>query len=582
MEENKNQTNEQTNEVNNVNTNKTSNNTNINDVFKSKLKKEKIKKIAKRVIIIGLIVGFIIYNKINAPSVEVVEEFNYDENVVSHGDVKVVVEGDGVITANSIYNIVPKVTGEILQDNVVADSYVNKGDLLYVIDSKDINSTINQAGLGIQQSNVAVNQAQNSYNSIKNQIDDLKIYATADGYIQNLSMHEGSLINSMMPVCDINQLNVYEVTLQYRTATANNIKVGDRAKLFYLDFIEYIDGVVTKVGDSTNLISMGAQVTDITIQVTTTGYSLQNARVEGTIYLSDGSEIVSINNAYLSAKSATVVVSQSTGNVKKLYVENGSYVHAGDLLAELENSNLNTQLKNAQLTIDNANLSKKNAQNSYSQVSKQLDNYHITSPISGKVVFKSAKKGDVISQYQQNANNVMAIVADVSIMKFEMQIDELDIKKIQVGQEVVVTVEALENKEFVGKVSNINIIGVNAAGTTNYTIEIEIPGNDEIYSGMTVDAKIKVAEKSDVLRVPLTAVRKGNVVYKKSNNAEYQDEDTRVPKGYEKISVEVGLNSDEYIEIVSGLESGDIVLTDKVKESGTFSMENLANMMREN
>ena len=65
-------------------------------------------------------------------------------------------------------------------------------------------------------------------------------------------------------------------------------------------------------------------------------------------------------------------------------------------------------------------------------------------------------------------------------------------------------------------------------------------------------------------------------------NTEYQDKDTRVPKGYEKISVEVGLNSDEYIEIVSGLESGDIVLTDKVKESGTFSMENLANMMREN
>jgi len=569
-------------DVNNINNSKADANTNINDVFKSKLKKEKIKKIIKRIVIVGLIVGFFAYIKLNAPQQEIKEEFNFDEHVVEYGDIKVLVEGDGVITANSIYNIVPKVTGEILQDNVVANSYVNKGDLLYVIDSKDINNSINQAGLGIQQSNVAVNQAQTNYNTIKDQINDLKIYATADGYIQNLKIDEGSLVNQMMPVCDINELNVYEVTLQYRTATAKNVKIGDKVKLFYLDFIEYIDGVVTKINDSTNLISMGAQVTEVTIQVTTAGYSLQNARVEGTIYLSDGTQIVSVNNAYLSAKSANVVVSQSTGTVKKLYVDNGSYVHTGDLIAELDNSSLNTQLKNAQLSIENANLSKKNAQNSYSQVSKQLDNYHITSPISGKIVFKSAKKGDVISQYQQNATNILAIVADVSTMKFEMQIDELDIKKIQIGQDVTVTIEALENKEFMGKVSNINIIGVNAAGTTNYTVEIEIPGTDEIYSGMTVDAKINVAEKHNVLRIPLTAVRKGNIVYKKSNNPEFQDEDTRVPKGYEKVVVEVGLNSEEYIEVTSGLSSGDTILTDKVMESGTFSMENLANMMREN
>ena len=110
------------NEVNNEIKTKASNSTNINDVFKSKLKREKTKKIIKRIVIIGLIVGFFIYTKTKAPQVEVVEEFNYDEHVVDHGEVKVVVEGDGVFTANSIYNIVPKDTGEILQDNVVADS----------------------------------------------------------------------------------------------------------------------------------------------------------------------------------------------------------------------------------------------------------------------------------------------------------------------------------------------------------------------------------------------------------------------------------------------------------------------------
>ena len=555
----------------NIDTVENKNSNNVNEMFKSKLKKEKTKKMVKKVVIIGIIAVLFLYSKFSKKQQVEEKVFDFDENVVGYGEVNVVVEGDGVITANSIYNIVPKVTGEILQDYVETNKDVKKGELLYVIDSKDVSNSINQASLGVQQSNVSINQAQSNYNTIQNQINDLKIYASEGGYV-----------SSMSAVCDINELNVYEVTLQYRTATAKNIQIGDRVSLFYLDYIEYIDGYVSKISDSTNLTAMGAQVTEVTVRVETSGYSIQNARVEGTIFLSDGTQIVSINNAYISAKSSSVVVSDSTGTVKTLYVENGSYVHEGDLIAELENSNLNTQLNNAQLNIDNAKISKRNAENTLSTTRKQLDNYNITSPITGRIVFKNSKKGDVISNYQQASSNVMAIVADVSVMKFEMLVDELDIKKIQVGQEVVVSIEALDKKEFVGTVSNINIIGVNAAGTTNYTVIIEIPGNDEIYSGMTVDAKIVIAEKDNALRVPLTAVRKGNVVYKKSQDAEYQDEDANVPQGYEKVQVELGLNSDDYIEVLSGLKSGDIVLTDKVKESGTFSMENLATMMREN
>ena len=557
-------------------------NDDVNKMFKNKRRKEKIKKYLKRIAIIALIVGFYFYSKLNKPEQVVQKDFNFDENVVGYGDVNVTVVGDGVITANSIYTIVPKVTGEILQDYVIANSDVEKGEILYVIDSKDVNTTINQASLGVKQTEVSISQAQQNYDNILKQINDLKIYASADGYVESLILSEGSFVNAMTPVCDIKEKNMYEVVLQYRTATAKEIQIGDRVSLFFLDYIYYVDGKVTKVSDSTNLNNMGAQVTEVTVEVETPGYSIQNAKVEGTIFLNNGTQIASINNSTLTAKNSTVVVSDSSGTVKELFVENGSYVHKGDLIATLENSNLNTQLDSAKLTIDNALLAKKNAQNSLSGTRQQLDNYYITSPISGRIVYKNSKKGDVISMYQQNASNVMAIVADVSVMKFEMQIDELDITKIKIGQDVEVKIEALDNKVFEGKVSNINIIGNNVGGTTSYTIEIQLPGNDEIYSGMTVDAKVAVIEKENVLRVPLTAIRKGDVVYKKSSNELYQDKDTEVPQGYEKVKVEMGINNSEYVEILSGLSSGDVVLTDKVKESGTFSMESLATMMMEN
>jgi HlyD family secretion protein len=557
-------------------------NKDILNAFKSNKRKEKIKKIIKRTFIIAVIVGIYLLLKYGGNKAPVEEAFNYDEHVATMGSIDVSVEGDGVITANSIYSIVPKVTGEILEDYVETDKFVKKGELLYVIDSKDINSSINQANLGVMQSSVSIEQAESNYNMIQDQIDDLKILANAEGYVENLRIEKGSYVSAMSQICNIAEKNAYEVVLKFRTSNSKDIKIGDRVSLFFVDYFTYIDGSVSKVNDSTLLQDTGAQVTEVTIHVNTEGYDIQNARVEGTIFLSNGMQVLSVDQGYVTPLKSTVVIADSTGNVKELLVDNGTYVHKGDLIASLENSNLNNQLNSAKLSVDNAKISKRNAETNLSSTRKQLDNYNITSPITGKIIYKNLKKGDVISSYQQSSSNVMAIVADVSVMKFEMQIDELDITKIDVGQEVTITVEALENKEFKGKVSNINRIGINSAGSTNYIITVEVPGNDEIYSGMSVDANVKVAHKDDVLLVPLTVIRKGDVVYKKSSNPEFKDEDVSVPKGYEKVKVEIGLNNGDFVEITSGLSSGDVVLADKTTASGTFSLENLGKMMREN
>lgn len=572
------------------------NNNDFAKTFSAKKRKDKIKKYIKRGIIVVVLLLLLAFCSLPRQNVSQDSTFNYDIITVDRGDIDVSVTGDGVIEANSIYSITPKVTGEILEDYVEVGAFVNKGDILYVIDSKDIKSSINQASIAVEQSNNTVNQAniaaeqsRINYNSIKDQLDNLKIHANKDGYISNLRIDKGSAVSNMMQICEISEKNAFEVTLEFRTSNIGEVKVGNKASLFYLDHFDYVDAYVTKVSDSTQLFSQGAQVTNVTLRVDTPGYSLKSARVEGIIYLDSGLELRSVNEGLMDSVSSSAVVSNSSGTVKELYIENGSYVHNGDLIAVLENSSINTQLenaeqgiKNSQVTIQNAQSSRKSAQNSLSQAKLQLDNYNIASPISGTVVYKNAKQGDVISTYQKASSNVMVTIADTSILKFEMLIDELDITKIKVGQEVIVTIEALDNKEFVGKVSNINTIGINAAGTTNYSVIVEVPGTDEIYSGMTVDATIKIEKRENVVRVPLTAVRKGDVIYKKSSNPEYQDSDTNVPKGYEKVKVELGLNNNEYIEILSGLTSGDVILTDKAKGSGVFSMENMVNMMREN
>ena len=525
-----------------------------------KIKKKKGKK--KLIILLLLILGvFLVSSYMKNTNGNVKIKFDYEEVITDKGDIDVIVEGKGVIEENSVYNIVPTVNGEIIKDNVNVGEYVNKDDLLYVIDSKDIDASLSSAKL-------AVEQAQISYNNIKKQISDLTIVANDTGHISDLTLTKGTYVTNAMQICNIIGKDQYEVVLQFANPSATPIRVGNRATLTYMSYLSTIDGIVTNVSDRNFLLAEGSQVVEVTIRVETTGYSLDNAQVKGTIYTDTGSVISSANTALITGVTNNMVKSKVLGTVKEVHVKNGDYVTPGTIIAVLENTDLQTSLSNAEIAL-------KNARNSLSNVEKQLDNYYITSPISGTIAYKNNKLGDIISNFKTSSSNIMVTVVDNSIKKFAMEVDELDIAKVKVGQDVTITIDALEGKEYIGKVANINTIGKTNAGITTYTVLIELENHSEIYSGMNVDASIQISSIENVIRVPLSAVRKGNVVYKKVSDINYQDEDSSVPMGYQKVNVEIGQNNSDYIEIISGIEEGDIVLIDKLTQSGIIDFSHL-------
>ncbi len=525
-----------------------------------RIKKKKGKK--KLIILLLLILGvFLVSSYMKNTDGNVKIKFDYEEVITDKGDIDVIVEGKGVIEENSVYNIVPTVNGEIIKDNVNVGEYVNKDDLLYVIDSKDIDASLSSAKL-------AVEQAQISYNNIKKQISDLTIVANDTGHISDLTLTKGTYVTNAMQICNIIGKDQYEVVLQFANPSATPIRVGNRATLTYMSYLSTIDGIVTNVSDRNFLLAEGSQVVEVTIRVETTGYSLDNAQVKGTIYTDTGSVISSANTALITGVTNNMVKSKVLGTVKEVHVKNGDYVTPGTIIAVLENTDLQTSLSNAEIAL-------KNARNSLSNVEKQLDNYYITSPISGTIAYKNNKLGDIISNFKTSSSNIMVTVVDNSIKKFAMEVDELDIAKVKVGQDVTITIDALEGKEYIGKVANINTIGKTNAGITTYTVLIELENHSEIYSGMNVDASIQISSIENVIRVPLSAVRKGNVVYKKVSDINYQDEDSSVPMGYQKVNVEIGQNNSDYIEIISGIEEGDIVLIDKLTQSGIIDFSHL-------
>lgn len=534
---------------------------------KRRIEKMKKKKGRKKIIIIVLILLAILVANgiINGGGNKVKTKFNYEEVVADIGNIDVTVEGKGTIEENSVYNISPTVTGEIIEDHIEVGQQVEKDDLLYVIDADDLSANLSSAKLGVEQATI-------SYNNVKKQINDLNIVANANGHVSDLTISKGAYVTNTMQICNLVETSQYEVVLQFMSASASQFRVGNRAVLTYMSYMTTTEGVVTNVGNRAFLRDDGSQVVEVTIGIQTNGYGLNNALVKGAVYTDSGNVISSANTAAITGVTNNMVKAKSTGTVASVNVKNGDYVTAGTVIATLENIDLEIALSNAEIAL-------KNAKNSLANVEKQLENYYITSPISGVIAYKNNKLGDVISNFQSTTSKVMVTVADSSVKKFEMEVDELDIAKVKVGQEVVITIDALDGKEYSGEVTNINTIGKAVAGITSYTVRVELENYPEIYAGMNVDAEIQISSIPNVMRVPLSAVRKGNIVYKKVADVNFQDEDTSVPMGYQKVKVEIGQNNSDYIEIISGLNEGDVVLIDKLTQSGILDFSAMAPQM---
>jgi HlyD family secretion protein len=206
----------------------------------------------------------------------------------------------------------------------------------------------------------------------------------------------------------------------------------------------------------------------------------------------------------------------------------------------------------------------------------ELDKYDIYSPIDGILTLNDLKAGDVLK-----SGDVIGYTADYDHMQFEISIDELDISKIKIGQSTNVTIDALaetNGKPISGSVSKVAIEGTSTNGVTTYPVTIQIDKADNLKSGMNANAEILIEQRKDVLFVPIEAVNKrggksfvsvrkgtgsveGKTVIKNSaSTGELKNTKQNQLANVEIRAVEIGINNEEYIEILSGVKEGEIVI----------------------
>lgn len=139
-------------------------------------------------------------------------------------------------------------------------------------------------------------------------------------------------------------------------------------------------------------------------------------------------------------------------------------------------------------------------------------------------------------------------------MLLSVNIDELDILTVSVGQEASVTFDAIEDKTFDGTITKLSNSASSSGGTAKYEAIIMLPNDESMRAGMNASATITIENKEDILLIPVNALQeKGDTVFVYTQ----QDSDSGALSG--EVEVETGLSDGQNVEIVSGLSEGDTV-----------------------
>lgn len=480
-------------------------------------------------------------------------------------DLKMTLAGSGVIEPQDQYTVIPLVQGEILSAPFEEGQQVKKGDLLYEINTKDVQNSIKSAKLNVE-------QAQNAYEDAVKSKDTLILKSNVSGYVKNLKVKKGDTVTAGMQIADI-----YDNTTMYLTVPFNHVDikenwVGKKAVILVGEEQEKLTGTVVEVSPVTETLTGGRVVKQVKISVSNPGGLADGMKAIATV---DGVECN--DEGTFSVKEQTMLLASGNGEIASINLKDGDKIHEGEVYATLKSDTVDTQIRNAKTALESAQLSLETQQDS-------LDNYKLTAPISGQIITKKMKKGDKISTSTQASadGNTMAVIYDLSSLKFEMKVDELDIRKVKIGQKVEVTCEALEGKKMTGHVENISLKSNNQNGVTQYPVLVRMDKVYELLPGMNVDAKIIVKKEKQVNSIPLECLQRGNVVYVKDKTKEKTTEEKKVkiavnnptqeinssiPEGFKEVKVTVGIDDGDYVQIKSGLKEDDVIYTPTVQQT---------------
>lgn len=460
----------------------------------------------------------------------------YQAAGVTRQDITVSVSGSATLEPADSYQVTTLVSGTIQDAPFEEDDTVEKGDLLYVMDSGDAQSSVDRANISVEQSRLSYAQAQEA----------LHPTVPISGVINEVFVHDGDDVTAGAALAKIVANTDLTIDFLFPYVSAGQFYVGQSASVFIGNFDGAVQGTVTAVSDGDTVTSNGMATSSVRVKLANPGIVSDAYTASAVI-----GSYCSYGKASINMPGAATVYASGSGTVSGFSKLVGSAVTKGETLCTVDSESIRSQLQSARLSLESAQLSAGTAANA-------VEDYRVTSPISGTVIEKNFKTGDKVDGV---SSGTMATIFDLSYLKMEMSVDELNIGKVQVGQTVTITASALPGQIFTGEVKRVSVNGTTTNGFTSYPVTIILREYGDLRPGMNVSAEIQGDTASNALCVPVAAVSRGNTVQVALPGALGEDGVTVVdPTQVEERPVVLGINDSAYIEVTSGLEEGETVL----------------------
>lgn len=472
----------------------------------------------------------------------------YTQEKLGRRDIVNVYDGSGTINAADSYTVKSLVTGTVLTADFELGDTIQKGDVLYVIDSSDVEGDLESAQL-------SVSQAQRSYDDAA---DARNVRTKIGGEVSSFAVAAGDAVQAGQTVATVRDTSVMLLAVDFPAAEAQSFAVGQAAQVMPDTTFEVLNGTIRSVSGADPSGDASLMTCTVTIAVPNAG-SLTTAQAA----VAQVNGVSSLNSAHFAYQREETVVAAASGTVSELCVREGSTVRQDDVLLRITGKDLDKQAQNAADNLRSAELRMSSAE-------RNISHYTIDAPISGTIVDKKVKAGDKLSANDTAMQNLCTIY-DMSYLEMKLNVDELKIRSLKVGQEVDITADAVPGETYKGVISSILVAGTTANGSTSYPVTVRIDDMGELLPGMNATAKITTASVKNVLALPNAALVRGSyvLVTRDSPSAANAETSMTAPDGYVYVKVTTGISDDDYIEVKSGLQEGDTIAYDNSSVSAT-------------
>lgn len=476
------------------------------------------------------------------------------ETAVSRGQITSTVNAVGSIEPEALVTLTFGAAGTIQEVNVVRGQQIQAGDVLAFIDTAELELAVQQAedALLIQQLNL-----QQRLNSEPSPASLASAQADIDSAAANVTVAEANLASSEASVLQAqaqkSQLLTGPTAGQIANAEAqiaNARAQQDSAQRAYDATLTCITIQLPGGGEEEQCPGLGAPEEQARVQLNNANVALAAAEAQLTD-LRSGATAADIQAADASIAIAQANVLASQGNLESAQANLARAQAAYDRLLEPPTADeiaiLEAQVASAETNLELAQL--------------RLDQSIIVAPIAGTVAAVNINKGE-----QASPGAPAVTILDEGAFHITVNVDEIDIDEVALGQPVEISIDALPDEEVTGTIAEIAPTSASAGGVVTYLVTININENENVTlrPGMSANASIVVEEIDNVLVVPNWAIRLDRETGEALVNVKQSEEII------EEVTVVTGLRNDQFSEIESGLSEGEVVVVTNEREAFSF------------